>query len=131
QTDLMIGNITNPVVRNRLQIFRDLLLRLADDYGKPDEVIFEFVREGANNSLFGKIKAQSAESYMKSQEKENKIIKEELEAVNALNSINFEKLKLLKKQAGRCIYSGLPIEISDFNRCEIDHIYPRTLGGND
>ena len=96
KTDIMIGGITNPVVRNRLQIFRDLLFELADKYGKPDEVIFEFVREGADNSLFGRLKAQSAESYMKNQEKENNQIKQELSDAGALSPTNFEKAKLLK-----------------------------------
>ncbi len=41
------------------------------------------------------------------------------------------KLKLLKLQGGKCIYSGKPIAISDFDLCEIDHIFPRTYGGND
>ena len=34
-------------------------------------------------------------------------------------------------QDGKCIYSGEKIGINDFDKCEIDHIYPRTLGGND
>ena len=131
KTDIMIGNITNPVVRNRLQIFRDLLLDLYEQYGKPDEVIFEFVRDGADNSLFGRVKAQSAEAQMKKNEKENEQIKKELEDANALCAINFEKHKLLKMQGGICVYSGQNIEISDFDTCEIDHIYPRTMGGND
>ena len=131
KTDLMIGNITNPIVRNRLQIFRDLLFDIAQQYGKPDEVIFEFVREGADNSLFGRIKAQSAEAYMKAQYKENEQIRKELADIGALSGTNFEKLKLLKMQNGKCIYSGQPIAISDFDKCEIDHIYPRTMGRND
>ncbi len=131
KTDLMIGNITNPIVRNRLQIFRDLLLSLEKDYGKPDEVIFEFVRDGADNSLFGRVKAQSVEQNMKKQEKENALIVEELKKANAYNATNFEKLKLLKMQGGQCIYSGSNIAINDFDKCEIDHIYPRTMGGND
>ncbi len=131
KTDLMIGNITNPIVRNRLQIFRDLLVDLAETYGKPDEVIFEFVRDGADNSLFGRVKAQSFEQLIKKNEKENEQIKKELEDVGALSSVNFEKYKLLKMQGCKCIYSGQPIAISQLDMCEIDHVYPRTLGGND
>ena len=131
KTDIMIGNITNPIVRNRLQIFRDLLSRLYLDYGKPDEVIFEFIREGADNSLYGKAKAQAAEATMNKNFKDNEKIKEELESVNAYDASNFEKLKLLKMQGGKCVYSGKPIAISNFGECEIDHIYPRTMGGND
>ena len=131
KTDIMIGNITNAVVRNRLQIFRDLLLSLEKDYGTPDEVIFEFARDGADNSLFGQEKVRSIEQDMKNHEKENLLIKKELEEQNAYSPTNFEKLKLLKMQGGKCIYSGQAIAISDFDKCEIDHIYPRTMGGND
>lgn len=131
KTDIMIGNITNPVVRNRLQIFRDLLMSLADKYGKPDEVIFEFVREGADNSLFGQEKARAAETNMKNNEKKNEQIKKQLEEVNAYSPVNFEKLKLLQIQGGKCIYCGETIGICDFDKCEIDHIFPRTMGGND
>lgn len=131
KTDIIIGNITNPIVRNRLQIFRDLLLDLTTQYGTPDEIIFEFVRDGADNSLFGRIKAQSTEKYMKSQAKENELIKKELEDANALNGKYFEMHKLAKQQCCRSVYSGQMISISDYDNCEIDHIYPRTMGGND
>lgn len=53
KTDIIIGCLTNPIVRNRLQLVRDLLLNLKQKYGTPDEVIFEFIRDGADNSLFG------------------------------------------------------------------------------
>lgn len=131
KTDLMIGNITNPIVRNRLQIFRDLLLSLERKYGKPDEVIFEFVRDSADDSLYGRAKAQAIETNIKTMEKQNQMIAEELRNADAYSSINFEKLKLLKTQGMKSVYSGKAIGISDFDACEIDHIYPRTMGGND
>ena len=131
KTDTMIGEITNPIVRNRLQIFRNLLLILAKKYGKPDEVIFEFVRDKADNSLYGREKAQNFEAEIKRNEKNNELIKKELEDANALNGTNFEKLKLLKIQGGKSVYSGENIAIADFEKCEIDHIYPRSMGGND
>lgn len=131
KTDIMIGNLTNPIVRNRLQIFRDLLFTLIEKHGKPDKVIFEFVREGSDNSLFGKIKAQSAEAQMKKNEKENQLIKAELDTAQAYSPVNFDKLKLLKMQGGYCIYSGKKIGISNLDECEIEHIYPRAMGGND
>ena len=56
KTDLLIGTITNPIVRNRLQILRDKLLELKEKYGNPDEVIFEFVLD--DNSLFGSKKVK-------------------------------------------------------------------------
>ncbi|MDD3593816.1 MAG: HNH endonuclease domain-containing protein [Candidatus Gastranaerophilales bacterium] len=130
KTDILIGSITNSIVRNRLQILRNILLDLKEKFGTPDEIIFEFIRDGADNSLFGKKKAEAAQSFIRKNEKENEEIKKELKDVNA-DSKNFLKLKLLKTQDGRCIYSGKSIGISDFDACEVEHIYPRAVGGND
>lgn len=131
ESDLLIGNITNPVVRNRLQIFKNILNELISENGKPDEVIFEFVRDGADNSLFGSIKANNTAKYMKEQEKENNDIKKKLEDVERYSETNFLKYKLALAQEFKCIYSGERIGIDDFDNCQIDHIFPRTLGGND
>ncbi len=129
--DLLIGNITNPVVRNRLQIFKNTLLKLKAKYGEPDEIVLEFIRSGADNSLYGRVKANSVTAHMKQQEKENERIAEKLKEINAFSPTNFLKLKLAEMQNNVCIYSGRPISISDLSKCEIDHILPRSKGGND
>lgn len=131
KSDILIGNITNPVVRNRLQIFKNLLTALIFENGKPDEVIFEFVRDGADNSLFGSIKANEHLKYTKEQEKENNQIKDDLEQAGRYSEINFLKWKLAKAQDFRCIYSGDAIGMADLDNCQIDHIFPRSQGGND
>ncbi|MBR2068454.1 MAG: hypothetical protein IJ877_01705 [Candidatus Gastranaerophilales bacterium] len=128
KTDIILSNVTNSIVKNRLQLFRDLIFKLVKEYGVADDVIFEFVRQ---DSLEGKKRAKSYEDMIKKNEKDNEVIKKELESVNAKNKENFLKLKLLKMQGGKCIYSGKPIEITNFDACEIDHIFPRTYGGND
>lgn len=129
QSDLMIGNITNPVVRNRLQIFKNILNEKIDKFGMPDKVIFEFVREGADSSLFGQEKAKANKKYMDNQEKENEEIKKQLG--DMYSPTNFLKYKLAKMQDFKCIYSGRSIGLSDLSACDIDHIYPRTDAGND
>ena len=113
------------------KIFRDLLLDLVNQYGKPDEVILEFVRDGADNSLFGQEKARAITNNIKNNEKHNQEIKTKLEEQNVYSPTNFEKYKLLEMQRSICVYSGKMIGISDLDKCEIDHIYPRTMGGND
>ncbi|GBR72910.1 CRISPR-associated protein Csn1 family [Candidatus Termititenax aidoneus] len=131
KTDLLIGNITNPIVRNRLQILRDLLLDLKKKYGEPDEMVFEFIRSGIDNSLLASKIAKETEAYQKKQEKCNEELVQKLKRVDAFSGKNLEKLKLLELQNGECVYSGKKIGISDFDRCEIDHIFPRSRGGND
>ena len=129
KADILIGNITNPIVRNRLQIFRDKILELKHKHGTPDEVIFEFVRD--DNSLFGAKKVQEYINKINKNQKENDRIAEELKKENCFSAINLEKIKLLKKQGGVCIYSGQRIGVNNLEECEIDHIYPRSKGGND
>lgn len=131
ESDILIGNITNPVVRNRLQIFKNLLNDLISINGKPDEVIFEFIRDGEDNSLYGSIKAKATSNYMKEQEKENKLIKKELNDISAYSETNFLKHKLAKAQNFMCIYSGRKIGINDYSNCQIDHICPRSIYEND
>ncbi len=131
KTDLLIGNITNPIVRNRLQVFRDKLIDLKNQYGTPDNIIFEFIRDGADNSLYGAKKAQDYLKTIKAHEELNNGLVKELKEADCFSAVNLEKLKLLKKQGGMCIYSGQRIGISDLDKCEIDHIYPRSRGGND
>ena len=129
KTDILIGNITNAIVRNRLQIFRDKILELKYKHGTPDEVIFEFVRD--DNSLFGAKKVQEHIKNIKTNEELNNKLVKQLKDVECFSAVNLEKLKLLEKQGGVCIYSGQKIGIADLDKCEIDHIYPRSKGGND
>lgn len=129
ESDLMIGTVTNPVVRNRLQIFKNLFIENINKYGMPDKVIFEFVREGADSSLYGQEKAKSNKQYMDNQEKENEKIKKILD--NDYSPRNFLIYKLAEMQDWKCIYSGDKISRTDFEACDIDHIYPRTDAGND
>ena len=129
KTDILIGNITNAIVRNRLQIFRDKILELKHKYSNPDEVIFEFVRD--DNSLFGAKKVQAHIKTIKENEAKNNKLVQQLKDADCFSVTNLEKMKLLEKQEGICIYSGQKIGISDLDNCEIDHIYPRSKGGND
>lgn len=129
ESDLIIGSITNPVVRNRLQIFKNLFIENIKKYGMPDNVIFEFVRDGADDSLYGKVKAENNKKNLKQQEDNNERIKKTLG--NNYSPRNFLMYKLAEMQDWKCIYSGNSIAPSDFASCDIDHIYPRTDAGND
>lgn len=128
ETDRVIGSITNTIVKNRLQIFRNLLFTLVEKHGIADEIIIEFPRE---DTLYGAKKQKFYEDKIKEGKKENDDIANKLKECNVFNSTNMEKMKLLEKQGGKCIYSGIPIGINNLDECEIDHIFPRTFNGND
>lgn len=48
---------------------------------------------------------------------------------NQRGDFNRKKLKEYLSTIDRCYLTGRPIDISDFNTYEFDHIIPRTLGG--
>ncbi len=129
QTDIFIGSITNPIVRNRLQLFRDLLLKLKKEYGTPDKVIFEFIRDGSANSLFSKNKADATASYYEKLRKKNDDIKEKLGDEYSIKKL--VKMKLLEEQNYQCYYTGQKIAPSDIDNYDIEHIFPRSFMGCD
>lgn len=126
QVAKIIGSTTNPVVRHRMQWFYNELKQLSVNYGTPDEVIIEFIRGDKNDAL--------AQRYILNQnqnEQENNKIKKKLEESGLPFKGNFEKLKLLEKQGGKCIYTGVTLGINDLPNCEIDHIVPISQNGCD
>lgn len=47
--------------------------------------------------------------------------------LNSFEKIDKEELFLYFIQEGKCLYTGMPLNIEDLSNCEIDHIIPRTL----
>ncbi|MCA9808423.1 MAG: hypothetical protein KC476_10755, partial [Cyanobacteria bacterium HKST-UBA06] len=122
--DSVIGSVNNPVVRHRLTVFYNELVKLEQQFGKPDEIILEFVRgveglQGAKNAL-------EYEQMIKANQKANDSFRENIENTPGLvqNKRTLEMLKLLKEQQGMCAYTGQRITPADFSMCEIDHIVP-------
>ncbi len=119
----VIGNVNNPIVRNRLQIFLNNLKRLENEYGKPDKVIFEFIR--GSTGLQGSKTANEFEKFIKQNEKINDEKVAKLKEVGlTVNRKNIEKLKLLDEQDGRCPYSGVSLAPSELDSYQVDHISP-------
>lgn len=120
-------NTTNPIIRHRLQWFYNELRQLEKNHGTPDEVIIEFVRGNKDQVL--------AQKYILEQNKNkknnDKIRKKLEEAGLELTPNNFERLKLLELQQGKCVYTGKNIGIHEIFDCQIDHIVPISRGGCD
>jgi CRISPR-associated endonuclease Csn1 len=127
-----IGSVNNPVVRHRLTWFWNTLKRLEMKHGTPDRVILEFIRDDKDNTLEGQKRASDTDRRIKQNEKYNEELRQTLEKAG-LSTRHLVKQKLLEQQGGKCLYTGLPITPSMFEtgECQVDHIVPIALGGND
>ncbi len=133
----VIGSCNNPIVRHRLTWFYNELKRLEKEHGKPDNLIIEFVRDGDKNSFAGKKRIEKYNADNTKNNKENKLLEEDLKRVfqKELKDIpkgGLERMRLWKSQDCRCIYTGENINVHDiFDKCQVDHIAPVSQGGND
>lgn len=123
--ELFYQPLISPNVKRVISILRRLINELISKYGKIDKIIIETARELNSKKDEEKIK--------KSQEQSNKD-KKEAEALlknmnKEINSKNILKVRLLKEQKSRCLYSGENLTLEDAldeNITEIEHFIPRS-----
>jgi len=126
--------ISNPVVRKSIHEVRRHLMEYIKQYGRPDRVVIELARE-----------ARQSEKVISRRIQKNKAIdalrKEIIEThkldVSEITSTQRERaikrVRLCRQQRGMCAYSG--VTITDAGAAageglEIDHIVPRSKGGD-
>jgi CRISPR-associated endonuclease Csn1 len=125
----LLGEVSNPVIRHRLEFFWKRLGRLKEKLNgkKPDKVIFELVREDN-----GKIAKKRIEAAMKLSRERNDGVRKKLAQIKIpISDENIKKYKLWEDQESTDIYTGEKISIKNIVDCDIDHIVPQSLGGPD
>jgi len=123
--DIFYQPLISPNVKRVISVLRRLINKLISEYGKIDRIIIETARELNSKKDEEKIK--------KSQEQSNKD-KKEAEALlknmnKEISSKNILKVRLLKEQKSRCLYSGENLTLEDAldeNITEIEHFIPRS-----
>jgi CRISPR-associated endonuclease Csn1 len=123
----IIGSQNDPIVRHRLNIFYERLQTLRAEYGVPETIALEFVRE----DFMGRRAVIEYRSFLKKRETERKRAREDAAKVGATERSAALKLELLREQGGICLYSGVGLHETKLDEYEIDHIVPRTKGGPD
>jgi CRISPR-associated endonuclease Csn1 len=126
--------ISNPVVRKSIHEVRRHLMEYTRKYGRPDRVVIELARE-----------ARQSEKVIAKKVQKNKAIdglKKEIIETHNLNAHNItstqrenavKRVRLCKQQREMCAYSGITITdkmAADGSGLEIDHIIPRSKGGD-
>jgi CRISPR-associated endonuclease Csn1 len=119
----LIADNNDPIVRHRLTVFAERLVKLENEHGSPSDVILEFVR----TDFMGDKALKKLNDFQKGREKdraEAKKIMEEREIGDRSAPLKYE---LLLQQGGFCLYCGRGIGIDHIAKDEvdIDHIVPR------
>lgn len=119
--------ILSPVVKRTFIQSINVINKVIEKYGVPEDIIIELARE--NNS---KDKQKFINSLQKKNEQTRKRINQIIGEYGNQNAKRLvEKIKLHDEQEGKCLYSleNIPLEelLNNPNHYEVDHIIPRSV----
>lgn len=124
----LIGEQNDPIVRHRLTVFKNRLDALEAEFGSPDAVVLEFVRE----DFMGKKAKERLNGFQNDREKKR------LKGAQRAKELGLGQKKngwligqLFDEQGGKCLYTGDPLKATSPENWDIDHIVPRKQGGPD
>jgi len=124
----VINTCNWPELRHRLGVFDRELEILTAEYGKPDAVHLEFVRE----DFLNKKRKNEYTARADAGKKANQTATEELKQRNiAVTDRNIRRYRLYAEQNKQCLYTGEPIDVERLESYDIDHIFPQGDGGPD
>lgn len=123
----LIGSQNDPIVRHRLGAFWKRLQWMQEQFGDPQEIAIEFVRE----DFMGEKALIDYRKFLKDREKQRQQARSDAEAAGATERSGGLKMELLRLQGGICLYKGTPLVETALDDYEIDHIVPRSQGGPD
>ena len=123
----LIGSQNDPIVRHRLGKFWERLQVLEKDYGPPEEIAIEFIRE----DFMGTKALHDYREFIKRRADERKKARADATELGSTERSATMKLELLRQQGGECLYKGDKLCPTKLDEYEIDHIVPRSQGGPD
>ncbi len=131
----LIADQNDPIVRHRLGVFYSQIKNMQREFGTPDRVAIEFVRE----DWLPEQRKNDYEKHKEEREQRDKEAQKELEEKwISPSQKNLLKWQLWKEQEERCIFCDRPITLSEsydlpdailFEEAEITPIVPDSNGG--
>ncbi len=123
-----ISSCNWPELRHRLNVFRRELDNLTIEFGKPDAVHLEFIRE----DFLGEKKKKNYTAQADAGKQANQAARAALKDLNiSVTDDNILRYRLCAEQNKQCLYTGEPIDRSRLDSYQIDHIFPEAGGGPD
>ena len=131
EVQLIIGEITNPVVKRSVSQTVKVINALIQKYGSPQAINIELAREMSKTfDERNKLKKQMDERFS-----ENDKIKKQIQELGKVNPTGQDILKyrLWREQQEICLYSGkkIPLEELFSPGYDIDHILPYSITFDD
>jgi CRISPR-associated endonuclease Csn1 len=123
----LLGSVNDPVVRHRLGVFAERLQTLRKQFGMPEEVVLEFVRE----DFMGPKRKAELLRFQRERETARKEAREKAKEAGAEEKSAALKYELCKAQGCICLYCGQAFAATRLDEYEIEHIVPRSQGGPD
>ncbi|MFO7821738.1 MAG: HNH endonuclease domain-containing protein, partial [Lentisphaeria bacterium] len=117
----LIASHNDPIVRHRLSMFHEKLQNLTKEFGEPDHVVLEFIRE----DFMGEKAKDRLHRFQEDRRKERNRARKKMEGTNASGRRSLLKLQLHEQQNGICLYTGKCLAFDELNELEIDHAVPR------
>ncbi len=124
----IISSCNWPELRHRLNVFDTELQNLVEQFGQPESVNFEFIRE----DFLSLEKKTQYESQSQQGRDEREAARISLAEANIkTNEQNILRYRLLIEQKGQCPYTGEALSIAALEHYDIDHVFPTSQGGPD
>ncbi len=126
--------ISNPVVRKSIHEVRRQMTEYIRQYGKPDRVVIELARRARQSErvIAKKIKKNKAIDALKKEIIETHNLKAQ-GITSTQREAAIQRVRLCKQQREMCAYSDATITDAmavDGSGLEVDHIVPRSKGGD-
>ena len=125
--------ITNPVVKRAISQSIKVINAVIRKYGLPSRIGLECANDLAKNFKDRK----AIEKRQNENAERNQKIVEQLKEWGVLNptGLQITKFKLMKQQDDKCVYCDKEFTpeavINDYSSCDVDHIIPFSICGND
>ena len=126
--------ISNPVVRKSIHEVRKHIAEYMKQYGRPDRIVIELARKARQSEkvIAKKIQKNKAIDALKKEIVEKHNLKAP-DITSTQRESAVKRVRLCKQQREMCAYSGVTITdamAADGSSLEIDHIVPRSRGGD-
>jgi len=123
----LIGSINDPIVRHRLGVFTDRLRDLEKEFGTPEQIVLEFVRE----DFMGAKAKMDLFKFQNEREKTRKKAREQAATAGASGKMAGLKFELYEAQGCACLYCGQSFDYTSLDDYRIEHVVPRAQNGPD
>lgn len=120
----------SPAIKKGIWQAISIVEDLVEIFGEPEHIMIEFARDdeykGGTQNVQRKKRVEKLAKEVSNEEKELKKFLQKHSKYD-LDAYKNQRLMLYITQQGKCMYSGVPLDINRLHEYQVDHIYPRSF----